>query len=121
MQRKSGTAYEVATLSAHPCPPIPALPPADCKLSETRTLAAQWAAPQVANQIFAEVARRHYQDGDIVWIQDYHLMLLPAILKERKPRMKVCWRAGLAGFRLFPGPGRGGKNRRGKACWLGVA
>ncbi|GAB4814718.1 hypothetical protein N2152v2_001764 [Parachlorella kessleri] len=61
----------------------------DCKLSETRTLAAQWAAHQVANQIFAEEALRHYQDGDIVWVQDYHLMLLPEILKERKPRMKV--------------------------------
>lgn len=62
---------------------------ADCKLSETRTLAAQWAAHQLANRVFAEKAMRHYQDGDIVWVQDYHLMLLPAILKEKKPRMKV--------------------------------
>lgn len=78
---------------------------ADSKLSETRTMGAQWAAHVTANRVFAEVALRHYQDGDIVWVQDYHLMLLPAILKDTKPRMKVrrvgwgrgagrrsCWR-----------------------------
>ncbi|KAL4855450.1 hypothetical protein ACK3TF_003986 [Chlorella vulgaris] len=36
-----------------------------------------------------DVVLQHYQDGDIVWVQDYHLMLLPAMLKEVKPRMKV--------------------------------
>ncbi len=61
----------------------------DSKLSETRTLQFQWAAHQLANRLFAEVVLRHYQDGDIVWVQDYHLMLLPAILKEARPRMKV--------------------------------
>lgn len=61
----------------------------DSKLSETRTLQFQWAAHQLANRLFAEVVLRHYQPGDIVWVQDYHLMLLPAILKERKPDMKV--------------------------------
>lgn len=61
----------------------------DSKLSETRTLQFQWAAHQLANRLFAEVVLQHYQDGDIVWVQDYHLMLLPAILKEHRPRMKV--------------------------------
>ncbi|PRW61035.1 Alpha,alpha-trehalose-phosphate synthase [UDP-forming] 1 isoform B [Chlorella sorokiniana] len=61
----------------------------DSKLSETRMLQFQWGAHQLANKIFAEVVLQHYQDGDIVWVQDYHLMLLPAILKEHKPRMKV--------------------------------
>ncbi|PSC73982.1 Alpha,alpha-trehalose-phosphate synthase [UDP-forming] 1 [Micractinium conductrix] len=61
----------------------------DSKLSETRMLQFQWGAHQLANKIFAEVVLQHYQDGDIVWVQDYHLMLLPAILKETKPRMKV--------------------------------
>ena len=31
-----------------------------------------------------------YQEGDVVWVQDYHLMLLPALLKARHPKMKVC-------------------------------
>jgi trehalose 6-phosphate synthase/phosphatase len=61
----------------------------DSKLSETRTLQFQWAAHQIANRKFAEVVLKHYQPGDIVWVQDYHLMLLPAVLKENRPRMKV--------------------------------
>lgn len=28
---------------------------------------------------------------DIVWLHDYHLMLCPALLKEKKPKMKVGW------------------------------
>ena len=54
-----------------------------------RTLQYQWAAHQAANKQFAEVVFQHYQDGDMVWVQDYHLMLLPALLKNRKPKMKV--------------------------------
>jgi trehalose 6-phosphate synthase/phosphatase len=61
----------------------------DSKLSETRTLQYQWAVHQHANRMFADVVMQHYQPGDIVWVQDYHLMLLPAILKEYRPRMKV--------------------------------
>ena len=61
----------------------------DSKLSETRTLAFQWAAHQLANRQFAEAVVPLYQPGDIVWVQDYHLMLLPAMLKEQRPQMKV--------------------------------
>lgn len=49
----------------------------------------QWAAHQAANQMFGEVVLRNYSAGDVVWVQDYHLMLLPAILKMRAPKMKV--------------------------------
>ncbi len=61
----------------------------DSKLSETRTLQFQWQAHQYANRLFAEVVLQHYRPGDIVWVQDYHLMPLAAILKEKHPRMKV--------------------------------
>ena len=61
----------------------------DSKLSETRTLQFQWAAHQEANRKFAEVVFANYREGDMVWVQDYHLMLLPALLKLRKPKMKV--------------------------------
>ncbi len=63
----------------------------DSKLQETQTLQVQWQAHQEANRRFAEVVFAHYRDGDVVWVQDYHLMLLPALLKMRKPKMKVGW------------------------------
>ena len=49
----------------------------------------QWAAHQSANQKFADIVLQNYSAGDVVWVQDYHLMLLPAMLKSRAPKMKV--------------------------------
>ena len=42
-----------------------------------------------AGRRFAEVLLQHYQPGDVVWVQDYHLMMLPELLKQRQPKMKV--------------------------------
>ncbi|KAJ7124806.1 alpha,alpha-trehalose-phosphate synthase [Mycena crocata] len=33
------------------------------------------------NQRFADAIVANYQDGDIIWVNDYHLMLLPAMLR----------------------------------------
>ncbi|KAJ7293788.1 alpha,alpha-trehalose-phosphate synthase [Mycena rebaudengoi] len=33
------------------------------------------------NQRFADAIIANYQDGDIIWVNDYHLMLLPAMLR----------------------------------------
>ncbi|KAK9804133.1 hypothetical protein WJX73_003206 [Symbiochloris irregularis] len=63
----------------------------DSRLSETRTLQFQWAAYQEANRRFADVLMRHYRVGDVVWVQDYHLMMLPALLKAKSVDMKVGW------------------------------
>ncbi len=43
----------------------------------------------VLRRRFAEAVFGVYQEGDVVWVQDYHLMLLPALLKKQKPKMKV--------------------------------
>lgn len=42
-----------------------------------------------ANAVFGQVVLSAYKPGDMVWVQDYHLMLLPSILKQTVPRMKV--------------------------------
>jgi len=92
----------------------------DSTLDETKTLQTQWAAHQAAAAAFADAVLAIYRDGDVVWVQgerreggrvgggtraatpptpppssppppDYHLMLLPALLKLRAPRMKVGW------------------------------
>lgn len=41
-----------------------------------------WDAYTVANRLFAKAIAAEVQDGDMVWIHDYHLMLLPAMLRE---------------------------------------
>jgi trehalose 6-phosphate synthase/phosphatase len=37
------------------------------------------------NQIFCEAVLKVVQPGDVIWIHDYHLMLLPRLLKEQRP------------------------------------
>ncbi|KAJ1928883.1 Trehalose-6-P synthase/phosphatase complex synthase subunit [Tieghemiomyces parasiticus] len=54
-----------------------------------------WQAYQKANSLFADAICDIVQDGDLVWIQDYHLMLLPKMLRERmgpeKKNVKIGW------------------------------
>ncbi|GBG69703.1 hypothetical protein CBR_g4535 [Chara braunii] len=65
--------------------------PMEDKLASTRSLQAQWLAYQFANRQFANVVLNEYREGDTVWCHDYHLMLLPSMLKEKSERMKVGW------------------------------
>ena len=41
------------------------------------------------NQLFAERILQIYQPGDVVWIHDYHLMLLPNMLRQRVPNIYI--------------------------------
>ncbi|KZT52197.1 glycosyltransferase family 20 protein [Calocera cornea HHB12733] len=43
---------------------------------------ANWLAYRQANQQFAEVVRDQVRPGDMVWVQDYHLMLMPMMLRN---------------------------------------
>lgn len=44
--------------------------------------AANWLAYREANMRFADVVASFVQAGDMVWVQDYHLMLLPMLLRS---------------------------------------
>ncbi len=41
------------------------------------------------NQMFADRILQIYKPGDIVWIHDYHLLLLPGLLRQRIPNMYI--------------------------------
>ncbi|GLC47635.1 hypothetical protein PLESTB_000009400 [Pleodorina starrii] len=59
------------------------------KMAEHRAMQLQWQAYQMANEKFADVVLAEYATNDVVWVQDYHLMLLPSLLKQNVPKMKV--------------------------------
>jgi trehalose 6-phosphate synthase len=40
-----------------------------------------WLAYRMANMRFAEVVRHQVRENSMVWVQDYHLMLLPMLLR----------------------------------------
>jgi trehalose 6-phosphate synthase/phosphatase len=48
-----------------------------------------WAAYQEVNLLFANEIAREYRPGDIIWVHDYHLMLLPTLLRQRLPRARI--------------------------------
>ena len=41
------------------------------------------------NQIFCEAVIDVMQPDDVVWIHDYHLMLLPKLLRDKKPQISI--------------------------------
>ncbi|WP_300765796.1 trehalose-phosphatase [uncultured Bifidobacterium sp.] len=50
-----------------------------------------WETYQRVNQLFAKALEPLIHDGDVVWIQDYHLMLLPQMLRDRFPKLPIGW------------------------------
>jgi trehalose 6-phosphate synthase/phosphatase len=41
------------------------------------------------NGSFAQIVASRAKPGDMVWVHDYHLMLLPALLREQRPDLKI--------------------------------
>lgn len=41
-----------------------------------------WEAYREANRLFAKAVAKDVQDNDMVWVHDYHLMLMPEMLRE---------------------------------------
>ncbi len=48
-----------------------------------------WDAYLQVNARFADVVAEHYREGDTIWVQDYQLLMLPALLRERLPRARI--------------------------------
>ncbi|HKI89674.1 MAG TPA: bifunctional alpha,alpha-trehalose-phosphate synthase (UDP-forming)/trehalose-phosphatase [Draconibacterium sp.] len=48
-----------------------------------------WQAYKTVNQKFADVIAKNMEDVDKIWIHDYHLLLLPQMIKERFPKVTI--------------------------------
>jgi trehalose 6-phosphate synthase len=49
----------------------------------------QWSAYREVNRKFAEVVIQEYQEGDLIWIHDYHLLLVPAMVRRALPKARI--------------------------------
>ncbi|EEA19872.1 hypothetical protein TMatcc_010014 [Talaromyces marneffei ATCC 18224] len=56
-----------------------------------------WEAYKKVNEIFADYIADAAQEEDLIWVHDYHLMLLPKLLRERMAKKK---RQACIGFSL---------------------
>jgi trehalose-6-phosphate synthase len=50
-----------------------------------------WEAYLAANEAFTRVTLEAYKPGDLVWVHDYHLMVMPSQLRKSVPDMKIGW------------------------------
>lgn len=49
----------------------------------------EWEAYKRVNEKFAEVVLENLEDGDTVWVHDYQLLLLPQLIKDKKPNTTI--------------------------------
>ncbi|TID22470.1 putative 4-hydroxy-2-oxoglutarate aldolase [Venturia nashicola] len=61
-----------------------------------------WEAYTEANRLFAKAIAKDVQDNDLVWVHDYHLMLLPAMLREELGDTKKNVKIGFFLHTPFP-------------------
>ncbi|EKM57667.1 glycosyltransferase family 20 protein [Phanerochaete carnosa HHB-10118-sp] len=50
---------------------------------------AHWAPYVAVNEAFAKVVERVYKPGDLIWIHDYHLLLLPSLIRQVLPEAAI--------------------------------
>ena len=50
---------------------------------------ASWESYKRVNQLFCDFIVSNYKPKDVIWIHDYHLMLLPKFLREKIPDAKI--------------------------------
>jgi trehalose 6-phosphate synthase/phosphatase len=48
-----------------------------------------WEAYQQVNSLFCDESMQFIEDDDIVWVQDYQLMLLPKKIRDKKPNANI--------------------------------
>lgn len=48
-----------------------------------------WEAYERVNEKFAEAALEHINDGDMVWVHDYHLLLLPELIRRERKNVSI--------------------------------
>src|SRR3954471_5932646 len=48
-----------------------------------------WEPYVEVNELFAEYAAQHYQPGDLIWVHDYQLLLVPELLRKRLPDARI--------------------------------
>ncbi len=48
-----------------------------------------WSTYRQVNEKFADRIAAEYRDGDIIWVHDYQLLLVPGLVRERLPEARI--------------------------------
>ncbi len=60
---------------------------------------APWDLYVAANEAFSKTTLAHSKPSDLIWLQDFHLMLMPGMLRRRRRKARIGW------FCHIPWPG----------------
>ncbi len=52
---------------------------------------APWGAYEAANRSFAEAALEGAEEGDLLWVHDYHLMRAPLLVRNTHAGLRIGW------------------------------
>jgi trehalose 6-phosphate synthase/phosphatase len=58
-------------------------------LDQVPLQASDWDAYVEVNERFAEVVAGQYRPGDMIWVHDYQLLMLPGLLRRRLPEARI--------------------------------
>ncbi|TFY57743.1 hypothetical protein EVJ58_g6839, partial [Rhodofomes roseus] len=50
---------------------------------------AHWGAYNAVNEVFAKRVAEVYKPGDLIWVHDYHLLLVPSMLRQALPEVAL--------------------------------
>lgn len=50
-----------------------------------------WPSYVAANQKFADAVIQQHREGDVVWVHDYHLFLVPALVRKSIPNARIAF------------------------------
>lgn len=48
-----------------------------------------WAIYKKVNQKYADVVLENYEEGDLIWVHDYQLLLVPQMIREQQPKAHI--------------------------------
>ena len=48
-----------------------------------------WETYQKVNRKYAQAILEHYQEGDVIWVHDYQLLLVPNLVREQQPNATI--------------------------------
>jgi trehalose 6-phosphate synthase/phosphatase len=57
--------------------------------SQTSDMSRDWSTYRAVNERYAAEVIRRLRPGDLVWVHDYHLMLVPRLVRERHPKARI--------------------------------
>ncbi len=63
----------------------------------------EWQIYDQVNQQFAQVVAEEMKDNDVIWVQDYHLALVPGYLRSARPNSRIgfFWHIPFPAAELF--------------------